>query len=220
MTDKSYLLDPKLHEYILTHSVRERDILRRLREETAARPNAIMQIPAEQGQFFAVLVRALRARKTIEVGVFTGYSSLAVAFALPPDGKLVACDNNAEYTSVAQRYWQEAGVAGKIELRLAPAAVTLKALIRGGQENSFDFAFIDADKTGYAEYFESCLQLLRPGGIIALDNMLQAGKVIDPNENDKDTVAIRELNEKLAGDERVLVSFLSIADGVTLAVKL
>ncbi|MGI8742956.1 MAG: class I SAM-dependent methyltransferase [Bryobacteraceae bacterium] len=218
MTDKAYI-DPKLYEYILAHSVRESDPLRRLREETAARPNAVMQISADQGQFFAVLVHALRARKTLEIGVFTGYSSLAVALALPADGKLVACDNNAEYTSVARRYWQEAGVAGKIELRLAPAADSLNALIREGQENTFDFAFIDADKTGYSEYFELCLKLVRTGGMIALDNMLQSGKVIDPNADDKDTAAIRELNEKLASDRRVLVSLLPIADGVTLTVK-
>jgi predicted O-methyltransferase YrrM len=219
MTDKSYLLDPELHKYVLTHSVREPPLLRKLREETETRPNAIMQIPPEQGQFFALLVRLMRARKALEVGVFTGYSSLSVALALPPDGKLVACDNNSEYTAVAQRYWQEAGVADKIELRLAPAIETLNALIRDGQEGTFDFAFIDADKTGYPAYFEAALRLLRPGGLVALDNMLHAGKVIDPKENNPDTVAIRQMNEKLATDQRVLVSFLPIADGITLALK-
>src|SRR5204863_1174817 len=172
------------------------------------------------GQFFALLVRSMRARKALEIGVFTGYSSLSVALALPSDGKLVACDNNAEYTTVAQRYWKEAGVADKIELRLGPAMDTLNALIRNGEENTFDFAFIDADKTGYASYFEASLQLLRPGGLIALDNMLQAGKVIDSKENGPDTIAIRRMNEKLATDDRVLVIFLPIADGITFALKL
>jgi predicted O-methyltransferase YrrM len=218
MTNKSYI-DPKLYQYIVAHSVQESALLHRLREETATRPNAVMQISADQGQFFGVLVQALQARKTLEIGVFTGYSSLVVALSLPADGKVVACDLNEEYTSVARRYWQEAGIAHKIELRLAPAADTLNALIREGHENSFDFAFIDADKTGYANYFELCLKLVRPGGMIALDNMLQLGKVIEPDVNDKDTVAIRELNAKLAGDSRVMVSLLPIADGVTLAVK-
>ena len=219
MTAKSYI-EPRLYEYILANSVRESDLLRRLREETATRPNAIMQISADQGQFFALLMRVLNARKTIEVGVFTGYSSLAVALALPADGKLVACDISEEYTSVARRYWEEAGVAGKIDLRIAPAVQTLHELMREGQEGTFDFAFIDADKTGYREYFELCLRLLRPGGVIALDNMLQSGNVIDASANDADTVAIRELNRELAEDLRVLVSLLPIADGVTLAVKL
>ena len=219
MTAKSYI-EPRLYEYILANSVRESDLLRRLREETATRPNAIMQISADQGQFFALLMRVLNARKTIEVGVFTGYSSLAVALALPADGKLVACDISEEYTSVARRYWEEAGVAGKIDLRIAPAVQTLHELMREGQEGTFDFAFIDADKTGYREYVELCLRLLRPGGVIALDNMLQSGKVIDASANDKDTIAIRELNRQLAEDRRVLVSLLPIADGVTLAVKL
>jgi predicted O-methyltransferase YrrM len=220
MTGKSYFLDPVVQRYLLAHSLKEPALLHRLRQETAALPNARMQITAEQGQFFALLVRLMRARKTLEVGVFTGYSSLSVALALPLDGKLVACDNNPEYTAVAQRYWQEAGVAGKIELRLAPAIDTLHALIREGQENTFDFAFIDADKTGYAAYFEAALQLVRAGGLIALDNMLQAGKVIDAKETGPDTLAIRRMNEKLATDPRVLVSFLPIADGVMLALKL
>ena len=219
MTAKAYI-EPRLYEYILANSVRESDLLRRLRAETAKRPNAVMQISADQGQFFALLMRVLNARKTIEVGVFTGYSSLVVALALPADGKLVACDISEEYTSVARRYWEEAGVADKIDLRIAPAAQTLNELTRNGQEGSFDFAFIDADKTGYAEYFELCLRLLRPGGVIALDNMLQSGKVIEASANDKDTMAIRELNRRLADDQRVLMSLLPIADGITLAVKL
>ena len=178
-----------------------------------------MQISPDQAQFFAVLMRILKARKTLEIGVFTGYSSLAVALALPPDGKLVACDISEEYTSVARRYWHEAGVAGKIELRIAPAALSLRALIQNGDEGTFDFAFIDADKTGYPEYFELCLRLVRTGGVIALDNMLQSGKVIDPAATDHDTVAIRALNARLAEDRRVMVSMLPIADGISLAVS-
>ena len=219
MTAKAYI-EPGLYEYILANSVRESDLLQRLRAETAKRPNAVMQISADQGQFFALLIRVLNARKAIEVGVFTGYSSLTVALALPAEGKLVACDISEEYTSVARRYWEEAGVAGKIDLRIAPASQTLNQLIHAGEEGTFDFAFIDADKTGYAEYFELCLRLLRRGGVIALDNMLQSGKVIDPAANDADTIAIRELNWRLAEDTRVLVSLLPIADGITLAVKL
>lgn len=219
MTGKSYFLDPEVQHYILSHSLREPALLRRLREETAALPMSRMQIPPEQGQFFALLVQLMRARKALEVGVFTGYSSLSVALALPSDGKLVACDNNPEYTAVAQRYWREAGVADKIELKLAPAIDTLNALIRDGQENTFDFVFIDANKTGYPDYYEAALQLIHPGGLIALDNMLQNGSVLDPRENGPDTIAIRQMNDRLARDQRVLISFLPIADGVTLALK-
>lgn len=220
MTGKSYFLDPAVQQYILAHSLREPPLLRRLREETAGLPNARMQIPPEQGQFFALLVRLMRARKTFEVGVFTGYSSLSVALALPPDGKVLACDNNPEYTAIAKRYWREAGVADKIDLRLAPAIHTLEALLEDGQQDTFDFAFIDADKTGYDAYYEAALRLVRPEGIIALDNMLQSGQVLDPDEHGSDTIAIRNMNQKLASDERVLVSFLPIADGVTLAMRI
>jgi predicted O-methyltransferase YrrM len=217
MASKSYLLDNKIHDYILASSLREPDILRRLREETAALPNAIMQIPPEQGQFFALLVGVLNARKTLDIGVFTGYSSLAVALALPEDGRVVACDKSAEYTTVAQRYWAEACVQEKIDLRLGPAVDTLDQLLRAGEERTFDFAFIDADKTGYARYYELCLRLVRRGGLIALDNMLQHGRVLDLADHDESTEAIRAMNRMVAKDERVLPVMLPVADGITLA---
>ncbi len=217
MASKSYLLDDKIHDYIQASSLREPDILRRLREETAALPNAVMQIPPEQGQFFALLMGILNARKTLDIGVFTGYSSLAVALALPEDGRVVACDKSAEYTAVAKRYWSEAGVREKIDLRLGAAADTLDQLLLAGGERTFDFAFIDADKTGYSGYYEQCLRLVRRGGVIALDNMLQGGRVVDPGERDEATEAIREMNKTIVSDGRVLPVMLPVADGVTLA---
>ena len=217
MSSKSYLLDSKIHDYILASSVRESDILRRLREETAALPNAIMQIPPEQGQLFALLMGVLEARKTLDIGVFTGYSSLAVALALPRGGRVVACDLSAEYTAIARRYWEEAEVHEKIELRLGPAEDILLELVRVGEERTFDFAFIDADKTGYARYYELCLRLVRRGGLIALDNMLQKGRVLDPTDRDEATEAIRAINRVIAKDERVLPVMLPVADGITLA---
>ena len=217
MASKSYLLDTKIHDYILASSLRESAILRRLREETAALPNAIMQIPPEQGQFFALLMGVLNARKTLDIGVFTGYSSLAVALALPESGRVVACDKSTEYTSMARRYWDEAGVQEKIDLRLGPAEDTLDQLVRAGEERTFDFAFIDADKPGYARYYELCLRLVRRGGLIALDNMLQKGQVLDPTDHDEATEAIRAMNRVIAKDERVLPVMLPLADGITLA---
>ncbi len=219
MAEKTFLADRNLHRYAVEHSLREAEILTRLREETAAYPNANMQITPEQGEFLALLVRATGARKVLEVGVFTGYSSLAVALSLPEGGKLMACDVNAEYTAVARRYWQEGGVSGKIELRLAPAGETLGTLLEEGHAETFDFAFIDADKPSYDCYYELTLRLVRRGGLIALDNMLQSGRVLDPNTDDPGTIAIQALNDKIAGDERVYASLLPIADGVTLAVK-
>lgn len=219
MPVKSFLADPDLYRYALDHSLREPDVLRRLREETATYPNANMQISPDQGELFTLLVRAIAAKTVLEVGVFTGYSSLAVLLCLPPDGRLVACDISDVYTKVARRYWQEAGVAGKVKLHIGPAADTLAELIAGGQAGAFDFAFIDADKSSYDTYYESALQLVRKGGLIALDNMLQSGRVIDPGANDRDTVAIRALNDKIAGDERVFASLLPLADGITLAFK-
>lgn len=220
MAEKSFLLDQKLHDYIVAHSVREPDVLRRLREETASHPRAIMQIPPEQGEFLALLIRALSAKKALEVGVFTGYSSLRVALALPPSGRLIACDISEEYTSIARRYWEEAGVAGKIELHIAPAKETLNKLLADGQEGSFDFAFIDADKPAYKDYYEAALKLIRKGGMIALDNMLQHGSVTDMADESTNTVAIREMNDRIAGDPRVAASLLPVSDGLTLAVKL
>jgi caffeoyl-CoA O-methyltransferase len=209
----------KLYEYLKSVSVREPAILRRLREETASLPNAGMQVPPEHGQFLAFLVQLMGARRTLEVGVFTGYSSLAVALALPRDGRIVACDVSEEYTSIARRYWKEAGVDHMIELRIKPALETLKELLSERQQGRFDFAFIDADKANYDAYYESCLTLLRAGGIIALDNMLWSGKVADPNVHDADTDALRSLNAKIRDDARVDACLLTVGDGVMLAQK-
>jgi predicted O-methyltransferase YrrM len=208
-----------LAQYIRSVTLREPEILKRLREETSKLPNAMMQIGPEQGQFMGMLIRLLGAKLTLEVGVFTGYSSTAVALALPEDGRVVACDVSEEYTSVARRYWREAGVEHKIGLRLAPAVETLDGLLAEGKSGAFDFAFIDADKENYDRYYERALKLLRPGGLIAVDNVLWHGKVLDQSVQDSDTRAIRALNEKLHRDERVLVSLLPIGDGLTLACK-
>jgi caffeoyl-CoA O-methyltransferase len=208
-----------LTEYIRSVTVRESELFRRLREETAMRPNAMMQISAEQGQFMDMLVRLIGAKRTLEVGVFTGYSSTTVALALPPDGRIIACDVSDEYTSVARRYWREAGVEHKIDLRLGPAVETLDALLSQQQANSFDFAFIDADKENYDRYYESALKLLRPGGLIAIDNVLWHGKVLDDSVQDADTRAIRALNEKLHRDDRIFLSLVAVGDGMTLALK-
>jgi len=219
MTKKTLGLDNQLYDYLLSTSLREPDILRRLREETANHPAAMMQIAPEQGQFMALLVQLLGATKTLELGVFTGYSSLCVALALPPNGKIVACDVSEEFTSVARRYWQEAGVADKIDLRLAPGLETLDGLLEAGQAETFDFAFIDADKGNYQGYYERSLQLIRPGGLIAIDNVLWGGRVADHQVQDNSTQAIRAFNEKLHHDERVSLSVVPIADGLTLALK-
>jgi predicted O-methyltransferase YrrM len=212
-------LTEETYQYLLSASSRESDVLRRLREETAALPNSQMQISPDQGQFMALLVQTLRAKKTLEVGVFTGYSSLVVASALPADGRVIACDVSEEWTSVARRYWKEAGVANKIELRLAPATDTLNSLLAAGQAGTFDFAFIDADKSNYDAYYELSLKLLRAGGLIAIDNVLWSGRVADPKNQEPDTVAIRALNAKLHRDQRVTLSMVPIADGLTLALK-
>lgn len=217
---KNYLSGDAIAAYVRAIGLNEPDVLRRLREETAPYPNARMQISPEQGQFFRVLLGAIEARKTLEIGVFTGYSSIVAALALPPDGRVVACDSSEEYTRVARRYWKEAGVADKIELRLGPAADSMRALLEEGAAETFDFAFIDADKTGYDVYYEHALRLVRGGGVIALDNMLRYGDVIDTKVRDADVIAIRALNEKLHKDDRVLSVLLPLADGLTLAWKL
>ena len=209
----------ELYAYLQSVSVREPALLKKLREETAALPMATMQVPPEHGQFLALLVQLMGARRTLEIGVFTGYSSLAVALALPNDGTILACDVSEEYTSVARRYWKEAGVDHMIDLRLRPALETLKELLAEGQHGRFDFAFIDADKSNYEGYYECALELIRPGGLIAIDNVLWHGQVIDPKDNDPDTVAIRTLNKKLLGDSRVSLSMVPISDGVTLCWK-
>jgi len=213
------LLPEPLHEYLLSVSLREPAILRKLREETASHPRAIMQISPEQGQFMSMLVQLIGARRTLEVGVFTGYSSLAVALALPEGGSIVACDVSEEYTGVARRYWKEAGVDHMIDLRLRPAIETLRALLAEGQAGRLDFAFIDADKSNYENYYECALELIRPGGVIAIDNVLWSGAVADPRDQEPDTLALRALNLKLLADSRIALSMLPIADGLTLALK-
>ena len=206
-----------IEAYVWAHS-REEEVAARLREETAKLPQAGMQIGPDQAAFLALLVRAIDARRCIEIGTFTGMSALAVASALPDDGKLVCCDISVEWTSIARRYWSEAGVAGRIDLRLAPALDTLRDLA-ATQRGLFDFAFIDADKARYDAYYEACLELLRPGGLVALDNMLWSGRVVDAGVHDADTDAIRALNAKIHADRRVDTTLLTLGDGVMLARK-
>lgn len=219
MSNKTLQITDSLYQYLLSISLREPVILRELREETSTMPRANMQISPEQGQFMALLIELLGAKKTLEVGVFTGYSALWVALTLPAEGQLVACDINPEWTSIAQRYWQRAGVANKIDLRLGPAIQTLDQLIEAGEAGSFDFAFIDAEKTEYEDYYQRALELIRPGGLIAVDNVLRNGRVIDPSFTDEDTGAIRTFNSARLHDERVTLSMIPIADGLTLARK-
>ncbi|MDH5227607.1 MAG: class I SAM-dependent methyltransferase [Gammaproteobacteria bacterium] len=219
MSNRSITLTDPIYQYMNDVSLREAPVLRALREETAALTQRSMQIAPEQGQFMALLVRLLRARRCLEIGVFTGYSSLATALALPPDGRIVACDVSEEWTAIARRYWEQGGVAHRIDLHIAPATNTLDALLQQGQAGTFDLAFIDADKTNYLAYYERTLQLLRPGGLVLIDNTLWSGRVADPAVNDPDTVALRELNTALLRDERVDLSLLPVGDGLTLALK-
>ncbi|MGB6295125.1 MAG: class I SAM-dependent methyltransferase, partial [Rivularia sp. (in: cyanobacteria)] len=212
-------LENHIYQYLLSVSIREPEVLTKLRQETAKHPRNIMQISPEQGQFMALLVQLMGAKKTLEIGVFTGYSSLVVALALPPEGKMVACDVSEEYTSIARSYWEQAGVADKIDLRIAPAIATLDQLIAAGETDTFDFAFIDADKSSYDDYYERALKLIRPGGLIAIDNVLWYGKVADSQIQDNRTKKLRALNEKIHQDERVTISMVPIADGLTLARK-
>ncbi len=217
MANQTIGISDELAAYVIKFGTREPDILSRLRDETAALPQHRMQIAPEQGAFLALLVELLGARRCIEVGTFTGYSSTAVALALPEDGQILCCDVSEEWTDVARTYWESAGVTGKIDLRIAPAAETLDQLIAAGEEDACDFAFIDAEKAGYDGYYERLRRLVRPGGLIALDNTLWSGKVLDPDADDEDTQALQTLNAKLADDERVTLCLLPIADGVTLA---
>jgi len=210
-------ISDELAAYVLEVGTREPDVLDRLREETAALPQHRMQIPPEQGALLAILVELTGARRCIEVGTFTGYSSTAIALALPEDGQLICCDVSEEWTSVARKYWDEAGVAGKIDLRIAPAADTLDQLLADGEQDAFDFAFIDADKTGYDGYYERLLRLIRPGGLIAVDNTLWGGEVVNSDAGNQDTLALQAFNVKLAADERITLCLLPVADGVTLA---
>lgn len=219
MPPRNVDLDERLYSYLLEHSLREHPVQRELRQATAAMPHGGMQIGPEQGQLMALLVRLLGARLTIEVGVFTGYSALSVALALPPDGRVVACDVNEEWTAMARKYWAKANVADRIDLRLAPALRTLDGLIAAGEAGRYDFAFIDADKSNYPGYYERCLTLVRKGGLVAVDNTLWSGAVADPSKTDKDTVAIRAFNDAVHADARVELSLLPIGDGLTLALK-
>ena len=220
MSRRTLALDDRLHDYVVQHN-REHPELAKLREATASHPRAGMQISPEQGALLQMLVRLTGARRTIEVGVFTGYSALAVALALPPDGRILACDVSDEYTRVGRPYWERAGVASKIDLVLEPALHTLDARLATGEAGRYDFAFIDADKASYDGYFERCLKLLRVGGLIAIDNVLWSGRVAGPVDaaSDPDTAALQLLNSKLQSDERVDLALLPIGDGLTLARK-
>lgn len=212
-------ITPELAAYIRSVSLREPDLLRRLREETAGRTDAAMQLAPEQGQLLGMLIHMIGATRAIEVGVFTGLSSLHMALAMPPGGRIVACDINAETTAIARRYWREAGVEEMIDLRIAPALSTLDALLEQGETVSFDFTFVDADKENYHPYYERVLKLLRPGGLAVFDNVIYHGTVIDEASDSKDTRAIRDFNARLHLDNRIWLSLVPIGDGMTLALK-
>ena len=220
MSNKTLPLNNFLYEYILSVSLREPEVLARLRAETLQQPMSVMLSAPEQGQFLALLAQLIGARKCLEVGVYTGYSTLWVALALPHDGSVLACDVSEKWTAIARRYWEEAGVAERIDLQLAPALETLDRLLAADQAGSFDFAFIDADKENYPDYYERSLQLLRPGGLMVIDNTLWSGAVADTTRQDPETCAIRALNDLVHADDRVQMSLLPVADGLTLARKL
>ena len=220
MSTATIILDKKLREYLLNVSVKESEILRKLREETAQMEYSAMQISPEQGAFMSFLVELIQAKRTLEIGVFTGYSALVVAMALPEDGIVTACDVSEEWANVGMKYWKKAQVENKINLRIAPALKTLDQLLSEGKQGTYDFAFIDADKIEYQGYFDKSLELLRIGGLIAIDNVLWGGSVIDDSIQDSSTKAIREFNENLSSDPRVSISMVPIGDGLTLACKL
>ena len=219
MSRKTIMLTEDLYEYLGNVSVREPELLAQLREETSYHAEAEMQISPEQGQFMHLLLQLMGAKYTIEIGVFTGYSTLWTALALPDDGHIIACDNNPAWQDIATRYWEQTGVLHKIDFQLAPAMQTLEALLHDGKDEWFDFAFIDADKENYDAYYELCLNLIRPGGLIMIDNVLWKGRVTDPTANDPETKAIRTLNRKIAADQRVTISMLPLSDGLTLVLK-
>lgn len=213
------LFPEEIYRYLLAMSLREPPLMRRLREEIASHPRARLQIPPEHAQFMSLLMQLMGAQRTIEIGVFAGYSALAVALVLPAHGRIVACDINEEFTAIASRYWKEAGVDHMIDLRLKPAMDTLHELLAEGRRGQFDFVFIDADKTNYEGYYECALELLRPGGLIMVDNVLWSGRVLDETDQTPDTVAVRAFNRKVSQDPRVSLSMLPLGDGVTLAFK-
>jgi predicted O-methyltransferase YrrM len=220
MSNQSIGLSNPLYEYLLTNSVREPEVLSKLRAATAQHPLVNMQISPEQGQLMGLLVQLIGAKKCLEIGVFTGYSALAVALNLPDDGRIVACDVSDEFTSIAREFWQSAGVSDKIDLQIAPALETLDRLLANGEASSFDFAFIDADKNNYAAYYDRCYQLVRQGGLILVDNVLWYGRVADPMmDGDKRTQAIKQLNQQIYHDDRVQISLIPIGDGLTIARK-
>ena len=219
MSNRTLNLTDTLYDYVLENGVREHPILAEVRQWTNENLSFNMQISPEHGQFMGLLTKLTGAKKALEVGVFTGYSSLSASMAMPDDGRLIACDISEEYTSIARKFWQKAGVEHKIDLRLAPATETLQQLVNNGQENSFDMAFIDADKTGYDSYYELTLKLLRPGGWLMIDNVLWSGSVADPEKNDDDTRALKALNKKIISDDRVDMVLLPVSDGVTLVMK-
>jgi predicted O-methyltransferase YrrM len=219
MANKNSSLDPTFYEYLISASPPEPEVLAQLRAETASLPQAGLQISQDQGEFMALLIRLMGAREVLEIGVFTGYSSIALALALPADGHITALDMSEEWTAIARRYWGRAGDAGKIELRLGAAVVSLEQLIAEGKSGLYDFAFIDADKHNYDTYYEHSLTLLRPGGLLVVDNVFWGGKVADPEAKDPDTCAIRTLNEKMRSDPRVSSCLLTVADGLALVLK-
>lgn len=220
MSTRTITVDERLYAYMLDVGVREQAILSELREATADHEWAVMQISPEQGQLMQMLVRMLGARNCIEIGTFTGYSALAMALALPDDGRLIACDISEEFTQIGVPYWEKAGVRGKIDLRIAPATETLDAMIAAGEAGGYDFAFIDADKPGYPDYYARCLQLMRPGGVIAVDNVFMDGKAADPETDSENARAMRTFNAMLKDDPRVDISLIPIGDGLTLARKI
>ncbi len=219
MSGNTLGLRDDVRDYVLRWGFHEHPLLAKLRDETASHRLSMMQIAPEQGAMLGMLVEILDVRRYLEIGVFTGYSSLAVALAMPSDGTLVCCDVSDEFTQVARRYWAEAGVADRVDLRLAPAIETLDGLIANGQSGTFDLALIDADKPGYLDYYERVLELLRPGGIVAVDNVLWSGRVAEPDVQDPDTRNMRAVNERIAADDRVRHVLLPVADGMTLARK-
>jgi predicted O-methyltransferase YrrM len=219
MSTRTLGLSDPLHRWLLDHAIHEPPILSALRAETAELPLARMQISPEQGRFMAWIVQTIGARRVLEIGTFTGYSSIAMALAMPDDAQILCCDTSEEWTQVARRYWAESGVSERISLHLAPASETLADLLGGGHGGTFDFVFIDADKANYLHYYERSLELLRPGGIVAMDNALWSGRVADPSDNDIDTVALRAVTDRVTTDPRVHASLVPIGDGLLLATK-